>query len=529
MTDAQILVSRYFEDPGSMTQYDLDQLSEWIKQDPAHAKQFAQAAFIHRAVYDSLTSEQTQEALTVPSSSPSSDDSEFWWDDNFWHWMAEYEKTAPSVVQRIKPEPPSVKTASKPALEPVKRTKRYPLLATICAVLLFMLVVGVQIEHWLGLTEMEVATVTDMLDAKVEGPVLTPHLTRLTNKSGPITLTSGVVKIEFDCGVKAVIEGPAYFEIQSAKRIVLNEGKLYAQVSNSGRGFRVDTPSSSIIDLGTEFGIHVQNDRSSNVHMVRGRATVEARGANHPSGGRLITEGQARRVRVSGVMDSIDIDRSGFIRDINSVTETYWRGEWLTVIFLPAQDTDQASGISPVKTYTHLLDFGLGEAATVNGVPFTPVDFNEPFGGPVFRDVSLDLTLTRHGAKSFGSFQNEHHTENADGGIQTLLSDSVFLSNQYVPDHYALALTGLIPGQTYSLRLYYCTDQMEPVRSNRLVFNGEGYDREILINQQAGGANYVRYDYTAASNRVDVTFQPQEVNRSWHLYGLSNEVIDVGH
>ena len=40
-------------------------------------------------------------------------------------------------------------------------------------------------------------------------------------------------------------------------------------------------------------------------------------------------------------------------------------------------------------------------------------------------------------------------------------------------------------------------------------------------------ANYVRYDYTADSEQVDVAFQTMADNRYWHLFSISNEVIDV--
>jgi ferric-dicitrate binding protein FerR (iron transport regulator) len=451
--------------------------------------------------------------------------------------LAEQEKTAPSVEKPVQPLPLPTKTVSPSTLQAARPTRTWPLLAAVCTLLLLALIVPVHVQHWLApreaaiVTGAEVATVTDMLDAKVEGPVLTPLVSRLTDKSGPIVLTAGVMKITFDCGVKVVIEGPARFQVESAKRISLHKGNLYAQVSESGRGFRVDTPSSQIVDLGTEFGIRVPEDQTTSiVYMYSGRATVSSLKPDR-AGDRevLLTQGQAREVTAAGDISRIDMKEAAFIRDFNSKTKTDWRGEWLTVVPLPTHDTDQASGIRADKAYTHLLDVGSSGTAVVNGVPFSPVDFNKPYTDVVLRNDALQFTLTRIGANSFRPFLNERQVENADGGMQALLSDFIFLSNAGVPGHYVLTLTGLTPGQKYSLRLYYCADQRELMGQIPLIFNGEGHDKTILVDEQARGAHYVRYDYTAGSEEVNVTFRAGKDDRSWHLYGLSNEVIDVGH
>ncbi len=440
--------------------------------------------------------------------------------------LAKHESTAPQVERQIPIEPIPEKRKSKasprPEPQPINPTITLPLLAAVCMLLLVILIVTSQLHH--QYTPVEVATVTDLMDT--QGNQLTLN-GRLTNKSDPITLRSGVVKILFDCGVRIVVEGPAQFKIESAKHILLNRGKLYAQVSPSGHGFQIDTPNSTIVDLGTEFGIDVPKDQTSSVHMINGKATVEIRDPNLPPSKQFITEGQARRVNPSGTIDSIEIEKNEFIRDFDSVTQTYWRGEWLTLVPLPARHTDQASGISASKTYTHLLNIGIGQTAVINGVEFSSIDFSKNYYGTTYRDDSLEFTLTRHGAHCFGYFQNLSAETHADGGMQILLSDAIWLGRQTLPDYYTLTLSKLIPGKKYSLRIYYGPDHNNRSRLSRVVFNGEGHDREIQIDQVANGANYIRYDYTAKSNQVEVTFYSTTDDRNWHLYGISNEVIPL--
>ena len=449
-------------------------------------------------------------------------------DDTFYDLLtelAQQEKTAPSVEREVdtKPKEPTSETQSKSTVKPVKTGKTLPLLAAISVMILLLLIFTAQFAP------SEVATITDMLDAKVKGPVLTPRLSRLSNKSTPISLTTGIMKITFDCGVEAVIEGPAEFRITSAKSMSLNKGKLYARVSPLGRGFWVETATSSIVDLGTEFGIQVFDDQTSTVHMITGRAKLEAKRSHRRQAKQYLTEGQARRMSTSGKITSIDLNQSAFIRDINSETETYWRGECLSVIPLPTQNSDDASGIRTDKTYTHLLDFGHETAAVINEVTFSPIHFKDEYTDTVFRDDSLNLVLMRSGARAFLSFPNERQVENADGGMQALLSNGLYITSQSLPDYYTLTLTGLTPGQKYSLRLYYCPDQMGNNHPIQVVFNGEGHDKQIQINQLTQGAHYVRYDYTANSEQVDITFRSTTDDRTWHLYGLTNEIINLGH
>jgi hypothetical protein len=553
------LISAYLY--GHIRPEEYERLRAWLLEDPEHVEEYVREGYLHRAIRVVLQREQAQltHAGAEADLTRAADSAEVFRDviehdlqllasDSSRRQMGlsreeiqelaerklaaflEEQRQQESIEQRQSGFGWDFIDVWDRLVETSRALMRFCVRATKIAAVTMAIVLTISLSALHVRAHREVATVTDMLDARVEGLTLAPHVTRLTGKSAPIVLTTGVMKIMFDCGVKVVVESPADFQVKSARRVSLHKGKLYAQVSELGHGFRVDTPNSSIIDLGTEFGISVPDDQTASVvHMYAGQATVSPPRASPRGGSEVLTTGQARKVTAAGEVSHIEIEEAAFIRDFNSQTKTDWRGEWLTAVPLPAHDTDRASGIHPNKTYTHLLDFGLDRAAIVNGVAFAPVGVGEAYTGVVFRDDLLELTLTRIGAKSFRPFQNERHSEDADGGMQALLSDAIFLSNQPMPDHYALTLTGLTPGQKYSLRLYYCTDQREPVRSIRLIFNGQGHDKEIVIDQQAGGANYVRYDYTARSGKVDVTLRAMEAERCWHLYGLSNEVIDVEH
>jgi len=97
-----------------------------------------------------------------------------------------------------------------------------------------------------------------------------------------LQLSSGYAVVEYINGVKVVLEGPSSYMITGENAGKLNAGKLTARVGKNGKGFTVATPHSTIRDLGTEFGIHVDEDGTGCVHVFEGEVEllVKASAAN---------------------------------------------------------------------------------------------------------------------------------------------------------------------------------------------------------------------------------------------------------
>ncbi|TWU31795.1 LamG-like jellyroll fold domain-containing protein [Novipirellula artificiosorum] len=137
-------------------------------------------------------------------------------------------------------------------------------------------------------------------------------------RTGIYVLTSGLVELNFDRGIEVIIESPARFEIESEMRMVLHRGSVSAKVSPAGEGFAIDTPSVSVVDFGTEFGIEVLDDRSSEVHVFDGEVDVRPLRAPPNTDAVRLRSDQATRVDETGVIpQGIDIDHDRFIRDLN--------------------------------------------------------------------------------------------------------------------------------------------------------------------------------------------------------------------
>ncbi len=143
-------------------------------------------------------------------------------------------------------------------------------------------------------------------------------------RTGSYQLDEGLVQITFQSGVELVIEAPASFEIHGPEFMILNEGRLVANVPPEGVGFTVETPDAEVIDHGTEFAIEVVGERSSEVHVFQGE--VEVRPGNEDISidpVRLVTN-QATRIDHSTLVPlGISVDDQRFLRSLDEPDPSY--------------------------------------------------------------------------------------------------------------------------------------------------------------------------------------------------------------
>ncbi|TWT78489.1 FecR protein [Posidoniimonas polymericola] len=93
-----------------------------------------------------------------------------------------------------------------------------------------------------------------------------------------IKLADGEVELTYCCGTKLMLVGPAEFLVEPAGGKLVRGG-LVASVTEAGHGFTIETPNGRVVDLGTEFGVAVDDFGVSEVNVFKGK--VEA----FPDGG----------------------------------------------------------------------------------------------------------------------------------------------------------------------------------------------------------------------------------------------------
>jgi len=102
-----------------------------------------------------------------------------------------------------------------------------------------------------------------------------PIETGQTLRRGWIGFASGIVQLDFFSGARLVVRGPAKLELRSSSEVKILSGEAACYVSELGRGFRILTGESEVVDLGTSFGIRVQPGTSPEVHVFEGKVSVK--------------------------------------------------------------------------------------------------------------------------------------------------------------------------------------------------------------------------------------------------------------
>lgn len=111
-----------------------------------------------------------------------------------------------------------------------------------------------------------------------------------------LELVSGMAEVLFTDGAAVLLEGPMTFAFESPHGGYLHRGKLVARVSPQAVGFTVQTPSATVVDLGTEFGVEVDDYGTAEVHVFEGRVVAQGIERNGRKSNRLeLRESEAAR------------------------------------------------------------------------------------------------------------------------------------------------------------------------------------------------------------------------------------------
>lgn len=129
-----------------------------------------------------------------------------------------------------------------------------------------------------------------------------------------LTLTKGVVKLEFASKAFAVLTSPAELEILGPGEVLLHQGKLTGR-SEEG-DFIVRTPSAYVVDVGTAFGVSVNGRMETDIIVFDGEVHVQRTSASERKV--RLTSGMSIHADESGLGESsTDMDQALFNREFN--------------------------------------------------------------------------------------------------------------------------------------------------------------------------------------------------------------------
>ena len=167
-----------------------------------------------------------------------------------------------------------------------------------------------------------VGRITGMVDCRWTGSGVRgreaekDNSTSLVALGDKLVLASGLLEITYDTGAKVILQGPVAYEVDSRDGGYLSIGKLTAQLDNAKSKaanrtsslstihyplFTIKTPTATVTDLGTEFGVEVTREGSTNSYVFQGRIAVEANTSRSATPHKIeLTAGESASVALSG-------------------------------------------------------------------------------------------------------------------------------------------------------------------------------------------------------------------------------------
>jgi hypothetical protein len=126
-----------------------------------------------------------------------------------------------------------------------------------------------------------IAWLVNAQDCRWGGTEQTPGRDMRAGKT--LRLERGLAEIEFEGGARVILQGPAGIQLVSGSCARLFHGTLTARVSEGARGFAVLSPRGKVVDLGTEFGLSVNERGATTVRVFTGEVEAFSLAADRPA------------------------------------------------------------------------------------------------------------------------------------------------------------------------------------------------------------------------------------------------------
>ena len=253
--DPWTLIHGYLD--GQLSDEEVRELSDWIKEDPWHARLFASYALLHDRLHDQYRSRAVLE-------------------DNRLGWAR------PRFRNHL--------------------WRRWGLAAAML-VGIGLAVVGLRAaRNGQGGEIASLVEARDVVWGEGQAPIAVG--TRLGPRD--IRCASGAFKLVFDVGVQVALEGPADLRILSGMRILAVRGRITAHVDGRAKGFAIETPNTLVVDQGTEFGVEIDASGGTDVVVFQGLVDLaHSEPADHPVPIKRLVQGEGMRVGSAGLLSRI--------------------------------------------------------------------------------------------------------------------------------------------------------------------------------------------------------------------------------
>ena len=248
--DPNILIHGYFD--GQLSDEQIRELNDWIKQDPNHARMFASYALLHDRLHDHYRSSAVLSG----------------------NWLG---RTRLELGHR--------------------RLRGWRLAAVSFVGMGLAFLVAMAAYRGSGGEVVSLIEAQDVVWGNGQPPIEIGARLGLQH----LWWTSGTLKLRFDAGASVALEGPADLRIVSGMRILVGRGRITAHVAGRAKGFAIETPTALVIDRGTEFGVEVDASGQTDVVVFEGLVDLaNSEPADRPAPIKRLGQGEGMRVENAG-------------------------------------------------------------------------------------------------------------------------------------------------------------------------------------------------------------------------------------
>ena len=115
-----------------------------------------------------------------------------------------------------------------------------------------------------------------------------------------LKLESGRLEAKFASGARCVIEAPCDLLSLGDNHVRISRGNAWFHIPPQAHGFKVETGTLRIIDLGTEFGVLAAGDGRDEVHVTKGSVEASPLISGKPGKPSILREGHAMKISDAG-------------------------------------------------------------------------------------------------------------------------------------------------------------------------------------------------------------------------------------
>lgn len=289
--DALELISKYFD--RVIEENDLLQLREWLEASDDHIDLFAEQAVMHTQMHRVLTTQDIngiRDSILGPAAYGrdhsdsdiqnailSSHDSHAYDLEELKDFACAPAVGRPERVEQIPIESDAThKIGGVPGLAVYRSNARGRArigieVSRLFAAAIVLLAVGLAtlvILNWpsdpdpVPAAPVVVATLSQVNGADWSSPQMADVLPGGALVQGRYDLHAGFAEIQMNRGATVMLQAPCAFELLDDNTVLLDRGRLVANVPPSAKHFTVKTDAMDVVDLGTEFGVNASYTRT---------------------------------------------------------------------------------------------------------------------------------------------------------------------------------------------------------------------------------------------------------------------------